>query len=642
MKRNAVAFLLRPFKNALLPKDELKRTINDFIKRLIRLSTDHHNLRFNIAVPGYVLEFIDPLFLVQLRELKREGRIEWLTCGYTEPFLSFSPRKLSQENIRHGLDTCQELLEERPAGFIPSFSNWEPSFIDIFKNVGIQYMVLSKAIFPEEAQNRLGYWITEQAGIPMPMFPVTIFRSSSVPRDIASWIREAFENDISNELSIPLLCIDYLIPLLAEEEGSLEWLISVSDALESILAEYQLTLFSEYLSVNPPLGLQYIPPSLVFKRDDPDSIRYFLNYLHTFDQIGIIQRKMMEVCENVYSRPNPQWIKPLKKKLFFAQDINRYVPSENNGFMCPSDRIWSYGAMMEIESELHKKDKIQGGQIKISDLLKDGSKTIVMSNRPLKAYIDHKNGGHVFELDYRHRKRNLCAAFNPEKNVIPRIITSSRSKTSFVDHIFDTNVGMNDFIDGRYKEQGDFYKSHYDYKVKKSATGVKTVLVRTGSISLEKKKNFPLSIEKVFGFEKDVAALSFVYQLSSHSLLSHSFRLAIELNLMISGVLTDEAYMCKDGEKPINMKSYRIAYSDVSKWKIEDAESGIRLDFTTQKPVDVWCCSSPVPDTIKPGGCGVLMVISSLVNLEENTLWSLIGKMECTKIRMKRKAVDAL
>ncbi|MBD3321992.1 MAG: DUF1926 domain-containing protein [Chitinivibrionales bacterium] len=639
MNRHTIAFLLRPYKNALLPRSDLKRAVNSFAERLINLSSGNENLRINCAIPAYILELVDPLHLVQLRELSACRRLEWLSCGYTEPFLSFSPRNLSKDNIRHGLDVYEDLLEVRPGGFIPSFSNWEPSFIDIFKEVGIQYMVLSRAVFPEKYQNRLGYWITEQSGVPMPLFPVTIFRHASVPRDIASWIREAYDNDETGEGTTPFLCIDYLIPLFDENDESLEWLVSAADALDGVLSECRLSLLGEYLSDNPPLGLQYIPPSLVFKRDDPDSVRYFLNYLHAFDQVGAIQRKMMDVCNSVYSRNNPQWIKPLKKKLFYIQDVNRYLPADASGFKKMDDRMWCYGSMIEIESELHKRDKIQSGQIRIADFLKDGSKVIVMANRPCKAYIDHKNGGHVFELDYRYRRQNLCATFNPGRNEIPKIVMPCRSRTSFVDHILDSKIGMKKYCDGRYIERGDFCNGHYDYKVKKTAHAVKTVLVRTGSISIQESKSFPLNIEKVFGFERDIATFSFVYQLSSHSLLAHSFRLAIELNLMIPGIDSGDARICGEERKSRSLTRNRVSFPQVTKWRIEDGATGTKLQFVTQKPVDIWCFSG---DNNDPVYNGTTLVVSSAVELQENALWSLIGRIECAKIPVKRKETDAV
>jgi len=42
---------------------------------------------------------------------------------------------------------------------------------------------------------------------------------------------------------------------------------------------------------------------------------------------------MMDIAENIAARKETKLFEPMKKTLFFVQDVNRYVPSQSSGFM---------------------------------------------------------------------------------------------------------------------------------------------------------------------------------------------------------------------------------------------------------------------------------------------------------------------
>ena len=637
MKRHVLALLIHPYKNVLIKKDKMKSMLDAFAEKLIDIAAHYPNLRMNLTVPGYMLQLLDPLLLSKLNEFQKSDCLEWLTPGHTEPFLSFSPLWLSNENIKHGIETFKQLIGTEPSGYVPAFSNWEPSSINVLIDNRIHYTVLSRTLLPKNVQNYCGYWITEHTGYSMVIIPSYNLHFYNAPANIPGWIERVIEGS-PDKSSVQLITIDYLFPLVPHKNRDpFKWLNSFAESLDTLLVKHQMSLLHELPTLTQPLGLQSLPSCLTFKQENDEPISQYSNYLYTFDSVGIMQRKMMDIVDTIKEHGNNKESLPLKKQLFSAQDINRYLPHDSSGFQHIRDRFWTFGQMIEIEREILKKDKVTGGQIRIADFLRNGTKSIVMSNKNLKVYIDHKNGGQVFELDYRERSANLFACYNAKPHIPPRIIVAGKSHTSFIDHFLDEDCQRSDFISNTAKKHGDFINGQFDYKIKKTASSVKTILIRQGSININSKP-YPLIIEKVFGLEKDKPGLSFVYQLSNHSLTTYAFKFAVELNISLPGAQSHQAEIICNKKSHNRLAWDRITFNDVTEWRFVDRRIGVEIKFITQKPVTVWCYpvaqSSPYQ--------GTTLVITKPVSLEENSVWSLMGKISCKKIPIKGTFTDVI
>jgi hypothetical protein len=642
MKRHSIAFLIHPFKNSLIPKNMFREAVNTFAQAVIDIGASYQNIRLNLVMPGYFLEAVDPMLLLQLREMHKKGAIEWLTTGYTEPFLSFSPQWLLNENIKHGMGAFQEYAGTRPAGFVPPFSNWEPSYIDALRTGGIQYSVVSRSLLASQYRTRLGYWITEFAGSSTVLFPVHSVYPSAVAGNMETWIREQFAADTGGIAPVKLLCIDFLCPLLSQDmKITQEGLKQAAAVFDRLLLTYQPIGFTEFLSSNPPLGLMYLPQSLVVRRDDADPALHFLNYLHSFDQTGIIQRKLMDIADSIESRKDSKHTEPVRKALFFVQDINRYLPSPTSGFTRLRDRMWCFDKLIDLEQGLRARDGIAGGQIRIADFLRNGSKSIIMTNKNLAVYLDHKNGGSVFELDYRRRRYNVCAGYNPSRHALPMVIEPGLSYTLFVDRFVETSTQAEQYRSKGAGELGDFFSGTYDYKIKKTETSIKASLYRHGSL-VQGDKNCPLSMEKVLGLEKDLPTLPFVYQLTNNSLTPYTFRLAIELTFALPGIADNTAYLVHGKHKRSALKDGLVDLPQATQWLLCDPACGVMIHCTLQKPVDVWCYPAVPPGVDPQQAEAVTMVLTAPVTLDGSGMWSLLGKLQFRRIALSRKPTDEI
>jgi len=327
--------------------------------------------------------------------------------------------------------------------------------------------------------------------------------------------------------------------------------------------------------------------------------------------------------------------------LFFVADINRYIPSKSSGFTRLHDRMWCYEKLIGVEQELRERDNISGGQIRIADFLRNGGKSIIMTNKNLAVYVDHRNGGSVFEIDFRRRRYNVCAGYNPSRHALPMVIESGLSYTMFVDHLVDTATQASQFRAKTAAELGDFYCGAYDYKIKKTADGIKASLHRQGSL-VQGDKNCPLSMEKMLGLEKDHPAIPFVYQITNNSLTPYLFRLAVELTISLPGIATDSAYLLNNRQKIMELRTGLVELPQVTQWVVADPSCGVMVVCSLQKPVDVWCYPA-VPPGVDPQQAEALtIVITAPITLDGSGMWSLLGKLQFKRVALAGKQPDEI
>jgi hypothetical protein len=130
--------------------------------------------------------------------------------------------------------------------------------------------------------------------------------------------------------------------------------------------------------------------------------------------------------------------------------------------------------------------------------------------------------------------------------------------------------------------------------------------------------------------------LSFVYRFSGQSLVAYSFRFAVSIPLFLPGAPLGEAHVSHGRTGIDDLVAGRVCLEGLTRLMVGDHARGVHLMLLTQKPVDVWCY---------PIGAGeyqgTSLVVSSLVKLESNAPWTLMGKLECKRTRIKVKLPNA-
>jgi hypothetical protein len=611
-----------------MPKRRLGDSVDRFAGLLLSVCEKYPRLRFSVALPGYILECINPLILSTLRDMVKRGSVEWLCMGYTEPFLSFSPLRLTAENISVGTKLFAELTGEPPAGCVPPFSNWEPSHIDLFNAAGLKYAVISNELLAGSEADAAGYWITEYTGSSMAVFPARSCHSKNAPESLMSWISDNFTGGNKAEGAPRMIILKYLYAL--EDAGTQDWIERAAAEVDKHILELQPLRFKDVLGNIPPLGLHYFPSSLVPSHNEP-ATPYFLNHLHCYDQISVMQRKLMDAYDAVCELGETKAAAALRRLLFFAQDVNRFLPSGKSGFCSVPDRLWTYGKLIDAERGLGEGKDAQNCVIRLTDFLRNGYKSVIMANRALKLYLDHKNGAQVYELDYRERSFNACAGYNPAVRARPNVISPRESKLWFKDFILTEHSHVDGYINGTIKDCGNFAESPFEYTFKNSPSGVRLLLNCNGGF-IDNGKNCPLSMDKVFGLDKDSAVLSFSYKLGNPSLTDYSFILGIEFPLALPGAACEKALIAGGKTKVAVNGQKPVVISDINEWEADDGEAGVRIEFVTQKNVDVHIIPNCTPAPSNLFSSGPALFVTCPVEIEKNSSQSFTGRVVFKKI----------
>ena len=273
---------------------------------------------------------------------------------------------------------------------------------------------------------------------------------------------------------------------------------------------------------------------------------------------------------------------------------------------------------------------LRGGQIRIIDHLRTGAKSIVMANRALRAYISHRSGGAVYELDFYGRCVNLAAACEPQPAALPHVLLPGRSRLAFVDHFLAPDARPGD-IGGTTQERGDFVQGWFDYTVHKTPIGARAVLARQGMLA-QGERNCPLAMEKVFGVERDRAELSFAYRLENRSVAAYTFRFATEISLALPGAAVGKGRLVVGKTSYDDYAWERLTLDGVTELAIEDWLHGLRVTLTVQKPMSVWCHPVGSPGH---GYQGTTLVFSAPVELAGGAFWGLVGKVSIRAIRRR-------
>ncbi len=626
MKRKAIAILLHPFKNRLVPGKILKESLGRFFETIFDLLQRFPQLRFNLVVAGYQLECVDPILIARLRDLCNKNLLEIVCTGYTEPFISLSPPDLTVKNIGFGLEVIKEFTGKSAYGFLPPFSNWEPSFISHLRALGFRYTLLSNKLFSEENQRACGYWVAEHAGSTIGLAGTTMVNYTMSPSEFIDRLNSIFDND-SRADSDAFITPHYLLPLCSEKtDDALVGLRLTVEEIEKNLLAYQPVCLNEVINTLEPLGLQYIPASLQIERSGAPDL-HFLNYLFSFDQIGFIQRKMLDIYDRLQSSEQNDAKKPFLKELFFIQDINRLLPGKEAGFQIEADRGFTYSKMIAVDKQLRKNSK--EGRVRITDFLRNGGNTIILSNNNLKVFIDPHHGGQIIGVDFRRKTINLCGCYNSKCYPQPDIIVPNFSRTWFLDRILETRESEFTKESQLIEDKGFFHSSDFDYRIRKTAAGINVSLIRNGSFLTHENKAYPLQLEKLFGLERESSQLLFVYQFSNPSLMAYGFTFSTELNISLPGLTRGAVQLIAGKNRYENLGNNFLMVPSITVWSIVDRVGGVRIQMQTQKPLTIWCLTSNSTDNDTDG----LRVILTLpMVLEPSAQRKIIGKILCKTV----------
>jgi hypothetical protein len=98
-----------------------------------------------VEVSGYTLEEIaarDPAWIAAARALLAAGRIELIGCGYSQMIGPLVPARVTAENLRLGMETCEQLLGTRPRIALVNEQAYAGGLVGLYRDAGFGALIM--------------------------------------------------------------------------------------------------------------------------------------------------------------------------------------------------------------------------------------------------------------------------------------------------------------------------------------------------------------------------------------------------------------------------------------------------------------------------------------------------------------------
>jgi alpha-amylase len=163
----------------------------DCYRRLLDAIARHEGIRITLHHSGPLIEWIEanhPQYLEQLGELARSGRVELMGGGFYEPMLSVLPEQDARGQLELLADYWEAHAGIRPRGMWLAERVWEPDLARVIAEAGYRYTVVDDGHFLAAGMKRpmRGYYVTDKAGRPLCLFPISMELRYTIPFKPAS------------------------------------------------------------------------------------------------------------------------------------------------------------------------------------------------------------------------------------------------------------------------------------------------------------------------------------------------------------------------------------------------------------------------------------------------------------------------
>jgi 4-alpha-glucanotransferase len=242
-------------------RDAHERAYLPYLEMLER----HPAIRCAVHISGPLYEWHKqetPEYLERLASLVKRGQVEMVGGGFWEPILAVLPERDQHAQIEKMCRELESRFGRRPRGLWLAERIWEPHLPRILAEHGLDWVALDDGHFaatgftPEQLR---GYFLTEEGGQPLAVFPISMRLRYLVPFHPVKRVIEHL-GELDEGLGVLMddgekFGVWSSTNELCYGEGYLERLFSDLESSPSV----DLTGFSNYLDSHPPLGSAYLP-----------------------------------------------------------------------------------------------------------------------------------------------------------------------------------------------------------------------------------------------------------------------------------------------------------------------------------------------------------------------------------------------
>jgi alpha-amylase len=440
----------------------------------------HPRIKFAIHYSGILYDwFLDkhPEFIDYLAKLVKRGQMEVMTAGYYEPILAIIPEEDGIGQINMQKEFIQERFNTAPRGLWLTERIWEPHLPRLLAGTGIEYVTVDDYHFISAgvpADRLSGYYITEEAGSTLKIFPINkLLRyliPFKLPEETISYLRSiasegggtaAIMADDGEKFGVWPGTHKWVY-----QDGYLEKLLTM---LENNSDWIEFMTFSEYLDEHPPIDRIYLPTASYFemmewalptasgkklerikaelkkegKLEEYEQFfkgGFFRNFLVKYPESNNMHKKMLQISQRLASLKKGKSLLGEKERelrlreaqieLYKGQCNCAYWHGVFGGLYLNYLRNGVYEHLIRGENLIEKyaRGKDDYCEISVTDFDKDGRDEVILSNSLLNLYFAPASGGSLFELDYRPKNFNLINTLARREEVYHQKIKQQAQK----------------------------------------------------------------------------------------------------------------------------------------------------------------------------------------------------------------------
>ncbi|MCX8045029.1 MAG: DUF1926 domain-containing protein [Desulfobacterota bacterium] len=630
----------------------------------------HPRIKATLHYSGPLLEWFDaeqPAFLDMLKELEERRQIELLGGGFYEPIFSI----VREPDVVGQLELMNQYLGARfsrmPRGaWIPE-RVWDPVLPKLLAAAHLAYTLLDSTHFvsagldPEDIR---GYYVTEREGKTLAVFPIDVQLRYSIP------------------FQPPEKTIQYMKFFAGEDEhcaitygddgekfgmwpGTFAWVYEQGwlERFFSLLEHHAdmicMRTLSEYYAEHPPQGQIYLPtlsyeemmewalPADAVMRFAMlrekltslglrDACRVFIrggywnNFLAKYPESNQIHKKMLLVSERFEKLSAAGLpVEDARRELYKGQCNCAYWHGLFGGVYLNYLRHAGYAHLITAETIMDSAEHGDTDWIdyQVTDFNKDLFDDVLVSGKNLNVYCSPRNGGSVFELDYKPCAFNIANTFTRKREAYHRTLKHNGTpaspvtmndffpqavqeacrisqeelhehlvydwyqRTLFLDHVLDPATTLTSFSRAQYTERGDFIAAPYRLEhIAKDprVPAVTFVLVRDGTVA-DGYQSHPLRITKTIAVHDAHSALTVAYCLRSGSLQAYRAWFGVELNCTLLAANDPLKYVHFAGTAyGKQTMDATVALDDIPAFDVKDAWNGFGVRVALEPAGSVW------------------------------------------------------
>jgi alpha-amylase len=438
------------------PAGNFHRVIAEATERayhpFLALLRGYPQFRLAIHVSGSLLEWLKERASVTfdlLGELAARGQVELLTGGFYEPIIPVLPDWDKVGQIQHLSEFLSRHFGVHPRGMWLTERVWEPHLPKPLREAGVEYALVDDhhfALAGLDAERLGGYYLTEDGGVSLALFPISQRLRYLVPfahpQETLAYLEER-----RSAGGLTLMDDGEKFGVwpgtyrLAYDE---RWLARFFEALLSA-RWLELSTFSDYLDRFPPCGRAYLPSASYREMGEwalpadagaaleeakdrlqalPDGERlapllrggFWRNFLVKYPEVNDLHWKMLRLSrlihETIARSPADPRLEEARIHLWRGQGNDAYWHGVFGGCYLPHLRRGVKQALISAERCLAEFASGATIQWSSDDLNGDGRVEITVRTPLLSLVFNPELGGSLTEIVYAPRELDLGDVFS--------------------------------------------------------------------------------------------------------------------------------------------------------------------------------------------------------------------------------------